>query len=260
MDDSIKEQVKQQFSQNALNYITSPHHAQGEDLALLVTAAHPNETMRVLDIATGGGHVANALAPFVHSVTACDITETMLNTAASFIRNNGHVNVDFVVADAEALPFADDSFDLVTCRIAAHHFADVPKFVHEAFRVLQPGGKFQLIDNVAPEEDRFEQFYNRIEKLRDYSHVRVWKKSEWITLLESAGFRLETAVCFPKPFHFRSWCERAGLPQEEQDKLESVLREAPADMKRYFSIQEDAGRLVSFHGESVYFQAGVRKE
>lgn len=255
MDPSIKEQVKQQFSKNALNYITSPHHAQGEDLALLVTAAHPNETMKVLDIATGAGHVANALAPHVGTVVACDLTESMLETASRFIGENGHKNVEFVIADAEDLPFEDDSFDLVTCRIAAHHFADIPRFVAEAYRVTKPKGRFQLIDNVAPENDHYEQFYNHIEKLRDPSHVRVWKKSEWIQCLENAGFRLETMVCFPKPFHFRSWCERAGLPRDEQESLESLIQQASGEIKAYFSIQEDAGRLVSFHGESVYFQS-----
>lgn len=209
-----------------------------------------------MDIATGGGHVANALAPFVRRVSALDLTEEMLNTAAEFIRGNGHANVEFVAGDAEQLPFADEVFDLVTCRIAAHHFPDIPAFVREAFRVVKPGGQLLLIDNVAPENDAFDDFYNEIEKQRDPSHVRAWKKTEWIRLLELTGFRTEMIVRFPKRFHFQDWCERSGMPAQEQAALEHKLLEASEEMKRYFSIETDkSGGVASFTGESALFQA-----
>ncbi|NHN31453.1 class I SAM-dependent methyltransferase [Paenibacillus agricola] len=256
MEDSIKNQVQQQFAKNAGKYVTSTGHAKGEDLSLLVSSSMANTTMDVLDIATGGGHVANALAPLVHRVTAYDLTEEMLMTAAEFIRGNGHSNVDFVRGDAEELPFPDASFDLVTCRIAAHHFPNIPAFVAAAFRVVKPGGKLLLIDNVSPEIERFDQFYNQIEKQRDPSHVRAWKKSEWINLLESIGFRMETIVCYPKPFQFQDWCERSGLPEDEIALLETKLLQASKELQDFFSIRTDeSGGLSSFKGEAVYFQA-----
>lgn len=256
MEDMIKNKVRQQFAANAGKYVTSTRHAKGEDLSLLVSCSQADRTMDVLDIATGGGHVANALAPLVRRVTALDLTEEMLGAAAGFIRGNGHTNVEFVAGDAEHLPFADAVFDLVTCRIAAHHFPDVPAFVRESFRVVKPGGKLLLIDNVAPEKDALDHFYNDIEKQRDPSHVRVWKKSEWIRLLELTGFRTEMSVRFPKPFQFQGWCERAGLPAEERDALELKLLQAPEEIKDYFSIEtNEAGKIVGFTGESVYFQA-----
>lgn len=223
---------------------------------LLVSCSKADRTMDVLDIATGGGHVANALAPLVRRVTALDLTEEMLTTAAAFIHQNGHTNVDFMKGDAEHLPFQDASFDLVTCRIAAHHFPDVPAFVGESLRVLKPGGKLLLIDNVAPEQENLDQFYNGIEKQRDRSHVRAWKKSEWIHLLELTGFRTEMTVSFPKPFQFHDWCERSGLPEEEKISLEEKLLQTPHDVRDYFRIRSDeTGGISSFTGESVYFQA-----
>ncbi|MEC0241452.1 methyltransferase domain-containing protein [Paenibacillus dokdonensis] len=256
MEESMKNQVKQQFSRNAEKYVTSARHAKGEDLAWLVSCARANANMNVLDIATGGGHVANALAPLVRHVTAYDLTREMLEAAERFIGGNGYTNVSYVTGDAEQLPFEDESFDLVTCRIAAHHFTDIPVFAAEALRVATPGGKLLLIDNVAPEQDRLDQFYNDIEKCRDASHVRAWKKSEWIRLLESTGFRIEMAVCFPKPFQFQDWCERAGLPQMERDALENKLLQSAEDERRFFSIHaNEEGRLISFSGESVYIQA-----
>lgn len=256
MNDSVKEQVQRQFAQNARHYVTSPLHAAGADLALLVSAAEASGGSEALDVATGGGHVANALAPLFRRVVACDLTRDMLTEAAEFIRGNGHENVEFVQGDAEKLPFADGAFDLVTCRIAAHHFPDVPAFVNESLRVLKPGGKLLLIDNTAPEQDRFDRFYNEVEKDRDPSHVRAWKKSEWIRVLETTGFRLEAMVRFSKPFTFRDWCARASVPEERAVLLSRKLAGAPQDMRDYFAIRtDDEGNVISFMGEAAFFQA-----
>ncbi|WP_160042314.1 MULTISPECIES: class I SAM-dependent methyltransferase [Paenibacillus] len=260
MEDAMKNLVRKQFAPNAGKYVTSANHAKGEDLAFLVSCSQAEPTMDVLDIATGGGHVANALAPLVRRVTALDLTEEMLNAAAGFIRGNGHTNVDFVAGDAEHLPFADVSFDLVTCRIAAHHFPDTGAFAREAYRVIKPGGRLLLIDNVAPELDVLDDFYNEIEKQRDPSHVRAWKKTEWIRLLEHTGFRTEMLARFPKRFQFRDWCERSGLPADERTALEQKLLQASDAIKRYFSIETDeTGGLAGFTGESAYIQA-VRED
>ncbi|MEF3304374.1 class I SAM-dependent methyltransferase [Paenibacillus sp. GYB003] len=255
-NDSIKEQVRRQFSRQAQHYVTSPLHAKGDDLALLVSASEAGGDMEVLDVATGGGHVANALAPLVRRVVAFDLTGEILEAAAGFIRGNGHSNVEFVQGDAERLPFADGVFDRVACRIAAHHFPDVGAFVSESFRVVKPGGQLLLIDNTAPERDDFDSFYNEVEKQRDPSHVRAWKKSEWVRMLESAGFRVESMVRFPKTFRFRDWCTRAGLPEAEAARLAGKLANASPELRRFFAIRtDDAGDVTSFAGESAFFRA-----
>ncbi|MDT9719019.1 class I SAM-dependent methyltransferase [Paenibacillus sp. ClWae2A] len=256
MSDVIKSQVQKQFAKNAGKYVTSAGHAKGDDLALLVASSQATPDMNVLDIATGGGHVANALAPLVQRVTALDLTEEMLQVAEQFIKGNGHGNVDFVAEDAEKLPFDDDVFDLVTCRIAAHHFPDVSSFVHEALRVMKPGGRLLFIDNVAPERDENDQFYNEVEKCRDASHVRAWRKTEWIHMLEYASFRMETMVSFQKRFKFEEWCNRAALPERERGELEASMLSAPSIIRNFFNFEVTTnGKLDSFEGESVYIQA-----
>ncbi|MEC0128136.1 class I SAM-dependent methyltransferase [Paenibacillus pabuli] len=256
MSDVIKDGVQKQFAKNAQKYVTSARHAKGEDLALLVASSQASPDMAVLDIATGGGHVANALAPLVKQVTALDLTEAMLQVAERFIRGNGHQNVDFVAGDAEHLPFTDGSFDLVTCRIAAHHFPDVPSFISEALRVTKEGGRLLLIDNVAPERDENDRFYNEIEKRRDASHVRALRKTEWVRIIELAGFRIEAMISFEKPFLFEEWCERAGMSEEEKRALEASMLSESDEIKTYFKLEtSEHGRLLRFEGESILIQA-----
>ncbi|MDP4108049.1 MAG: class I SAM-dependent methyltransferase, partial [Bacillota bacterium] len=146
-----KKEVKQQFGKNAESYVTSSIHKDGVDLQKLLKLAKITGEEVVLDIATGGGHTANGFASFVNKVIALDLTAQMLVVAEKFIRGNGHQNVEFVQGDAEDLPFSAQSFDIVTCRIAPHHFPNVNKFVNEVFRVLKSGGQFLLDDNVVPE-------------------------------------------------------------------------------------------------------------
>lgn len=150
----IKSDVKKQFGRSAASYVTSEGHRKGGDLQTLIALAD----------ATGGGHTANALAPRVRKVIALDLTPEMLAAAENFIRGNGHDNVEYVEGDAEKLPFSDESFNIVSCRIAPHHFPNITSFVSEVSRVLKTGGQFLLDDNVAPENKEFDEFYNTVEK------------------------------------------------------------------------------------------------
>src|SRR5262249_17482018 len=139
-------------------YVASATHVGGDDLDQLVAWAEGGPEKIALDVATGAGHTALALAPHYGRVVASDLTDRMLETAAAFLGAQGARNVEFRRADAEDLPFADASFDLVSCRIAPHHFDDVAKFVGEAARVLRPGGIFLLEDSVAPPDPEAADF------------------------------------------------------------------------------------------------------
>ncbi|SDL92118.1 class I SAM-dependent methyltransferase [Sediminibacillus halophilus] len=250
-----KADVQSQFGKNAANYVTSTIHAQGNDLEKLKAMIDWTGKESVLDIATGGGHVANALAPLVRRVTAVDLTTEILEVSRDFLENNGHTNVEVMEADAEQLPFADESFDIAVCRIAAHHFSTITSFVQETFRVLQRNGTFILIDNTAPEADRFDLFYNEIEKRRDYSHQRALKKSEWVQMIEEQGFELEELYRFPKQFQFEKWCKTMGLPDDEKRALSKKMLEAPVDIKRKFRITAEEGMVSSFQGEASLLRA-----
>ena len=148
--------VKTQFSRTAAAYVESPGHAKGAELTAMVTLAERLlgnlRGRKALDVATGGGHTALAFARAGAAVTATDLTPEMLTVAQAFVHANGGETVQFTAAAAESLPFEAETFDLVTCRIAAHHFADPEQFVRGR-GFCAPGGLFLLVDNVSPEAE-----------------------------------------------------------------------------------------------------------
>ncbi len=145
--------VEKQFGAAAADYAASAVHARGPSLARVVDLVAPQAHWRALDVATGAGHTALAFAPHVAHVIASDVTKEMLTEAGKLAGARNLTNVETAHGDAGSLPFAEESFDLVTCRLAAHHFPDPAAFVGEAWRVLKPGGTLALIDNVSPDAD-----------------------------------------------------------------------------------------------------------
>ncbi|MFE8699409.1 class I SAM-dependent methyltransferase [Cytobacillus sp. FJAT-54145] len=251
----IKKDVQKQFGRSAHSYVTSSIHKDGDDLQKLIHLANTNGTEALLDIATGGGHTANIFAPLVKNVTALDLTQEMLSAAETFIKENGHQNVQFVLGDAEKLPFNKNSFDMVTCRIAPHHFPNIINFIKEVNRVLKPGGQFLLDDNVVPEEDELDKFYNTIEKIRDYSHFRAWKKSEWIQMLETNNFEVREWFQFKKTFTFDSWFDRMNAGADKKEQLCKLILGASNQAKERFNIIISDGKVQSFQGEAIVMKA-----
>lgn len=241
--------VQTQFGPVAASYVASPLHARGPDLARLVALAAPTGSERVLDVATGGGHTALAFAPLVARVVASDITTEMLHAAREHIAAQGIQNVDYCRAAAEALPFAPASFDLVTCRVAAHHFADIRAFVAETARVLRPSGRLLLADHIGLEDPELDQFMDRFERWRDPGHVRAYSVREWHTFCQEAGLPIEHAEDSPRgPYDFLDWTARIRMPPQERDALERWLLEAPPRCRDVFQIRERDGRIVSLCG------------
>lgn len=253
-----KKDVQKQFGENADSYVTSRIHKDGEDLQILLKMAALNGTEEVLDIATGGGHTANGFAPFVKKVTALDLTKEMLYAAEKFIKGNGHQNVKFIQGDAEMLPFPDESFDVVACRIAPHHFPNVNKFISETYRVLKKQGQFLLDDNVSPEDDEMDSFYNLIEKKRDFSHHRAWKKSEWLRFLELAGFEILEWHRFEKTFQVETWCNMMKLSDHDREELNKILINASSKVKEKFRMLVQDQNVYSYQAESMILKAKKR--
>jgi ubiquinone/menaquinone biosynthesis C-methylase UbiE len=199
--------VQEQFGKTAASYLTSTPHALGKSLERLVALTSPQKDWRVLDVATGGGHVAYTFAPHVARVWATDITQEMLDLVKAEAQKRGLANVRTAYGKAEALPFEDASFDLVTCRIAPHHFESIPEFLAEAHRVLKPSGAFALVDNVVP-GGSVGDYINAFERFRDPSHLRAWTMEEWRDALKKTGFAIEHEEQIYKSMDFKPWAAR----------------------------------------------------
>jgi ubiquinone/menaquinone biosynthesis C-methylase UbiE len=249
-----KSLVQQQFGAHAAAYVTSAVHAKGASLGRLVELVRPESHWQALDIATGAGHTAAAFAPHVARVIASDITDEMLDEANKLAAGKGLANMETAVADAEALPFENAQFDLVTCRIAAHHFPDVARFVGEVRRVMKPGGTFALVDNISPDTLSTPGFseaeladaaaaYNAFEKLRDPSHGRCLGLAEWTELVAAAGLEVQHREILPKAMEFTPWVARMEVDAATTQRLRSMLEGGTPALEAFLKPHLDDGAL-----------------
>jgi ubiquinone/menaquinone biosynthesis C-methylase UbiE len=228
---------QEQFGKTAAHYLTSKPHAKGKSLERLIELTSPQKDWRVLDIATGGGHVAYTFSPHVARVWATDITQEMLDMVAAETAKRGLTNVRVTYAKAEALPFEDASFDLVTCRIAPHHFDSIPKFLAEVHRVLKPNGVFALVDNVVP-AGSVGDYINAFERLRDPSHLRAWTMDEWRKALGVARLAVEHEEQIYKTMEFKSWAQR--YDDTMKALLRAMLTQVTPEVKKVLEPNEGA--------------------
>lgn len=239
VDRSVQDTTRGQFGAAASSYVTSSYHASGPDLRALVAAANFSGGERVLDVGTGAGHTALAVAPHAGHVTGVDLTPEMLDEAAALARQRDLRNTHFELADALALPYEDGSFDAVTNRQSAHHYADVARAVLETARVLRPGGTFLLIDTVSPEDAAMDTFLNCVELLRDASHVRDWRASEWVRLLGASGFDTEIVDRFTIPLEGADWTARMRTPATKTAMIRDLFVTATPAQRRAFELRDD---------------------
>ena len=220
----------------------------------LVELVQPQSHWQALDIATGAGHTAAAFAPHVAHVIASDITAEMLEEAKKLAAGKGLGNMAVAAADAEALPFEDARFDLVTSRIAPHHFPDVPRFVREVRRVLKPGGTFALVDNISPDAVSTPGFpeaeladaaaaYNAFEKLRDPSHGRCLGLAEWTDVVAAAGLEVQHREILPKAMEFAPWAARMDADAATVARLRAMLEEGTPALKAFLKPRLEDGTL-----------------
>jgi SAM-dependent methyltransferase len=199
--------VSQVWSERAELYRTSEAHREGEDLDLIVAWAGEARGRRALDVATGGGHVARRLREAGFDVVSSDPAAGMEPD---------------VVARAEELPFDDASFDVVACRVAAHHFEDVERAVAEMSRVSS--SLVLVADNL-----NLGDVVEGAERLRDSTHVRCLTADEWRDLLGRARLVVEEARVFEKRIEIEGWLARAGCSGERAERVRELLADRIED-------------------------------
>ena len=255
MTNDSKSLSQARYSQFADGYVTSETHAHGSDLDRLLAIAQPQSHWQALDIATGGGHTALKFAPHVEHVLASDLTPRMLESARRFISERGIGNVSFRQADAEDLPFDRGQFDLVTCRIAPHHFPDVQRFLCECARVLKPGGMLILQDQLLPFDDRAARYVDAFERLRDPSHNRAFNQAEWSQFCARAGFTVEYSEPYRKTHDFLNWARRQGPDADTIAALIDLMRKAPPIARDWMNPQHWVSPQATFENRHTIIRA-----
>jgi SAM-dependent methyltransferase len=194
------------WSERAEAYRDSDAHREGRDLELFTEWA---EGATALDVATGGGNVARVLRAAGLEVVTIDSAPGMKPT---------------VVSRAEEIPFADGSFDVVACRVAAHHFQDPAGALREMARASR--NLVLVSDNIYLGEDGEEA-----DKLRDPTHVRNYSEDEWRRMFDEAGLEVEAFELEDKLIDFEAWLDRSGTPEEDRGRIRELLADRIADGK-----------------------------
>ena len=195
------------WSSRAQAFRESPTHREGPDLDLLVELCEPGQGVTALDVATGGGHVARRLRDAGCAVVTVDPAPGMQPD---------------VIARSEDLPFADGSFDVVTCRIAPHHFGDIRKAVAEMARVTR--SLVVIEDNL-----RIDEQVEEAERVRDPTHVRCYSSDEWMEFFVGAGLDVERVELFERKRDVDDWLARVETPPKDAERVRGLLGERIAD-------------------------------
>jgi ubiquinone/menaquinone biosynthesis C-methylase UbiE len=250
--------AKEQFDRQAEQYNQRWASWTDETLQKMLAFADPQPDWRVLDVATGTGFTAFAFAKYAAHVTGADLSPGMLAQAAKRAAEQSVTNVDWVEAPAESLPFADASFDLVTVRIAPHHFTDVRAFLSEVRRVLKSDGVFVLGDTTVPDDDpEAAEWQNTVERERDPSHMRNLSPNDWQQLCEAAGFKLTNLdhATGAITIALSPWLETAGATGERAERVRGLFANAPESARRQFCITTDAAGETHFSWQRVVLRA-----
>jgi ubiquinone/menaquinone biosynthesis C-methylase UbiE len=246
---------REQFDWNAEKYATSDVHRAGPSLPVLLVLASPRESDEALDVATGTGHTALAVAPQVKKVTGIDIASKMLEQARRLAAEQKISNCTFMEGSAEEIPFPDEEFTLVTSRHAPHHFRQVDKFLKEVRRVLTPNGRFVMSDQISPSTDLCD-WVDQWERTRDRSHFKQRTVEEWRDKFATARLHWIEHRIVPYRLEFDWWVRQAGCSESAIAALVERASAASPHVRQSLGLEFDStGRVAAFQEPMLVVRA-----
>lgn len=231
------------FDSSAENYLKSSDHAVGSDLDYFEKYFADKSFENALDVACAAGHFGASFP--AENVFTADISINMLKTAKKAFGFDKPV-----LTRGEFLPYKDETFDLVGCRIAMHHFMNPCMFMNDVFRVLRPGGYFVLIDSVVGFED---VELNRIELIRDETHRRSFQTDEIKAMGTVEGFDLETTEVFYKEHIFEEWARRLKPSEEQYLATKEAFLNLSPKVKKELRLKTEGDRILSYTDKKAIF-------
>ncbi|MBI4165097.1 MAG: class I SAM-dependent methyltransferase [Acidobacteria bacterium] len=256
-----REAIQKQFTRTAEAFSKFAVRDTPEVLTEKVEFAKPQPTDLALDVACGPGAYALALAPRVKFARGIDITEEMIRRARAFQAEKQIANAAFDCGEAEALPYSDATFDLVTCQMSFHHMPKPELALGEMVRVTKPEGRIVLIDTLGPESDSKFELHNAIESTRDPSHSSALRLTTFLKMFDDCGLEILRQSLKRRQRSFNHWMLRAGLElhhkryQETRKLLEDSI---PGD-KAGYSPQVQDDDIIIVHNEGMFLLGKAAK-
>jgi ubiquinone/menaquinone biosynthesis C-methylase UbiE len=242
-DAGHQERILDQFTRQATPFSTANTITDANALRMIVEAAAPGPGDTVLDVACGGGIIVCAFAPEVKHATGIDMTPAMLDRARALAAEKGVANVSWDQGDVGSLPYADGTFDIVVTRFSMHHFLDPFSVLRETLRVCAPGGRVVVVDMYASDEPAKAAEWNRLEKLRDPSHVRCLTLPELKGLFGTAGLGEPAASYYELRDEVRNLLRRSFPNPGDDMKIIEMFRASAADDRLGIPIRLDGDRI-----------------
>ncbi len=243
--DSIQHAAREQFQKQSHRYARGHILENTQDVTAAMAGLDLPVGAEALDVATGAGHTAFCLAAAGFRVTASALTPAMLERVREGAAERG-LDIRTRRHSAEALPYPDGSFSLVSCRVAPHHFSSPGDFVRESARVLKPGGWFLVIDGTVPDDSpEAEAWLHQVEKLRDPSHNRLLPPREWRSLCEGNGLVVQKLeVAFRKQPDLEWYFETAATARENRENVRALIGSAAGPIREHYRLGEEEGKIV----------------
>ena len=243
--DEVQLAAQGQFDERADQYGKSHILADTADVDKAVSELKLRPGTLALDIATGNGHTAIYLAEKGYTVTASDISTAMLDQARKLATVKG-LKIDFREHPAEKLPYPDNTFGLITCRVAAHHFSSPEAFIRESARALKTYGYLVLIDGTVPDDHvEAHEWMDTVERLRDPSHVRFTTPNVWRKLCVDAALTVTKSQVESFKMPDINWYFNvANTPPENRKKVLEMLAKAPGAVRELFKIGQEDGKII----------------
>jgi ubiquinone/menaquinone biosynthesis C-methylase UbiE len=246
--------VQKQFTKTADAFVKGYPRDTPETSAERAEFAKPQPDDRTLDVACGGGTLVLATAPQVKAAFGIDLTPAMLAHARQSQDQRQIQNAAFACGEGERLPFADASFDLVTCQFSFHHMQKPEAVLREMLRVTKAEGRIMVVDTLAPESDEKRERHHQIEVLRDPSHVASLRLTAFLSAFEALGLQVTRQKLHRRERSFNHWMLRAGLDgaKARYQEARKLLQASVTNDGAGFAPKPNGDDFLITHNEGMF--------
>ena len=250
--DKQTKSVQKQFNRQANDYAQTAQARDVRAMSGLVQLSRADGTSRSLDVACGPGRLTASFAQVVEHATGIDATENLLAIARTEAKELGVDNVTFIHGSAMDMPFADASFDVVSCRAAFHHFAEPAAILAEMVRVTAPSGRLLIADILGHDDATFGKNHDAIEQLCDASHVHCLSGGEFSEIFERAGLKVVKEHFGTMDYELDSWLAHGGPDELSEEKIRELMSSNQVDDETGLQIRSEGGAVKFTHQTVVY--------